>query len=339
MSVRKLSNGKWLCECLPSGRGGVRYRRQFATKGEAAAFERYTLDQANNKPWTAEKSDKNTLMQLIMLWYSLYGVTLVNVSSTVNKLKLICHNMGNPLAADVTPAMFSEYREKRISGRITDSDGKLISPVKLSTINNEHRLLSAVYGTLKKLGYWNSPNPLAGIPVFKTRQSELAFLTQEQIQLLLNECARAKNPDLIIIVKICLATGARWSEVEKLRDSQLQKYRITYIKTKTRKNRTVPVSEQLYNDIPKKTGRLFSNSRMAFISALKRTGIVLPEGQSTHVLRHTFASHFMMNGGNILVLRDILGHSDINMTMIYSHFAPDHLETVITKNPLHDIYQ
>jgi hypothetical protein len=39
----------------------------------------------------------------------------------------------------------------------------------------------------------------------------------------------------------------------------------------------------------------------------------------------------MMNGGNILVLRDILGHADIKMTMVYAHFAPDHLEDAVTK--------
>lgn len=50
--------------------------------------------------------------------------------------------------------------------------------------------------------------------------------------------------------------------------------------------------------------------------------------------RHTFASQFMMNGGNIVVLRDILGHADIKMTMVYAYFAPDHLEDAVTKNPL-----
>ncbi len=42
----------------------------------------------------------------------------------------------------------------------------------------------------------------------------------------------------------------------------------------------------------------------------------------------------MMNGGNILVLRDILGHADISMTMRYAHFAPDHLSDAISYNPL-----
>ena len=44
-----------------------------------------------------------------------------------------------------------------------------------------------------------------------------------------------------------------------------------------------------------------------------------------HDLRHTFASHFMMAGGNILSLRDLLGHHDIKVTQKYAHLAPDHL--------------
>jgi integrase len=44
-----------------------------------------------------------------------------------------------------------------------------------------------------------------------------------------------------------------------------------------------------------------------------------------HALRHTFASHYVMAGGNILALQKILGHSDIKMTLIYAHLAPDFL--------------
>ena len=42
----------------------------------------------------------------------------------------------------------------------------------------------------------------------------------------------------------------------------------------------------------------------------------------------------MMNGGNILVLQQILGHQSITMTMRYAHFAPDHLEEATKLNPL-----
>ena len=54
----------------------------------------------------------------------------------------------------------------------------------------------------------------------------------------------------------------------------------------------------------------------------------------THVLRHTFASHFMMNGGNILALQKILGHSSLTMAMRYAHLAPDHLQEATALNPL-----
>lgn len=110
---------------------------------------------------------------------------------------------------------------------------------------------------------------------------------------------------------------------------------MTYTKTKGRKNRTIPISEELYESLPVvKKGRLFKSCYGAFRSALERTDIELPAGQLTHVLRHTFASHFMMNGGNILVLQRVLGHTDIKMTMRYAHFAPEYLEEALRLNPL-----
>ncbi|MEG2430019.1 MAG: tyrosine-type recombinase/integrase [Acinetobacter sp.] len=165
-------------------------------------------------------------------------------------------------------------------------------------------------------------------------EGELAFLAPEEIKRLLDTCADSQSHSLLTIAKICLATGARWSEAENLQGHQLPKYRITYTKTKGKKNRTVSISQELYDELSKNRGKLFSPCRKAFERAVKRAGLELPEGQCTLVLRHTFASHFMMNGGNILVLRDILGHSDIKITMVYSHFSPDHLEDAVYKKPL-----
>ena len=60
----------------------------------------------------------------------------------------------------------------------------------------------------------------------------------------------------------------------------------------------------------------------------------IPHGQATHILRHTFATHFMMNRGDILVLQRILGHKKIEQTMAYAHFAPEHLIQAVQLNPL-----
>lgn len=79
--------------------------------------------------------------------------------------------------------------------------------------------------------------------------------------------------------------------------------------------------------------------RAAFRSAYERCGFQTP-GQLTHILRHTFASHYMMGGGDILSLQRILGHSSITitititMTMRYAHLSPDHLESALRLSPL-----
>ncbi|WP_310735739.1 tyrosine-type recombinase/integrase [Psychromonas sp. SR45-3] len=99
----------------------------------------------------------------------------------------------------------------------------------------------------------------------------------------------------------------------------------------------MPISEELYNELPRNSGRLFSNCIKSFRMAIEKAKVKLPKGQSTHVLRHTFASHFMMNGGNILVLQQILGHASITDTMKYAHFSPAHLEDAIRLNPLSTI--
>ncbi|MFC0141895.1 tyrosine-type recombinase/integrase [Erwinia mallotivora] len=80
--------------------------------------------------------------------------------------------------------------------------------------------------------------------------------------------------------------------------------------------------------------KFFSECYRQFYRVIRLAEITLPEGQMSHVLRHSFVIHFMMDGGNIVVLQRILGHSDIRVTMRYAHFAPDHLEEAVTNNPL-----
>lgn len=118
--------------------------------------------------------------------------------------------------------------------------------------------------------------------------------------------------------------------------SQISSGKITFIKTIGKRNRTIPIDNSSMANIPSKNGVLFTPCYYAFRNALERANIELPPGQLTHVLRHIFASHFTMNGGNILVTQRILGHTDIKVTMRYAHFAPSHLIEAVTFNPLSD---
>lgn len=329
MAVRKLPQGGWLCEIYPNGAGGKRVRKKFATKGEALAFEQYSVQQ----PWQEGKEDRRTLSDLITAWYSAHGITLKDGQKRQLAMQHAFACMGEPLAKDFDAQMFSRYREKRLKGDYARSNR--VTAVSPRTLNLELAYFRAVFNELSRLGEWKGENPLKHIRPFRTEETEMAWLNHDQIALLLAACRNSDHPDLETVVKICLATGARWSEAEDLKSSQVVKYKITYVKTKGRKNRTVPITAALYNALPlTKSGRLFSDCYGAFRVALDRTGIELPAGQLTHVLRHTFASHFMMNGGNLLVLQRVLGHTDIKMTMRYAHFAPNHLEEAAKLNPL-----
>ncbi|CAH8217262.1 hypothetical protein VAEKB19_4050001 [Vibrio aestuarianus] len=42
----------------------------------------------------------------------------------------------------------------------------------------------------------------------------------------------------------------------------------------------------------------------------------------------------MRNGGNILDLKEALGHVNIDQTMVYAHFSPNHLSSVVRLNPI-----
>jgi len=334
MTVNKLPSGKWQAQVFPNGRDGRRVRRQFATKGEAQAFERHLKEQTQDKPWLGEKLDRRRVTDLVETWFNAHGVTLSDGVKRKGAMEFACLAMGNPLASEFNAKLFATYREQRLSGKITRSDRvKSVTP---RTVNLELAYFRAMFNELKRLDDWKAPNPLENVREFKISESEMAYLTIEEIRTLLAECENSRSKDLTTIVKICLATGARWSEAEGLKGNQIRTGQIIYVKTKGKKNRAVPITEKLQAELPlnRKVQPLFTACYSAFRKAMQRAGIETPSGQLTHVLRHTFASHFMMNGGNILVLQRILGHTDIKVTMRYAHFAPDHLSEAKFLNPL-----
>lgn len=146
---------------------------------------------------------------------------------------------------------------------------------------------------------------------FTIAEKEMAWLTHEQITELLYDCNR-QSPLLALVVKICLSTGVRWREAVNLTRSQVTKYRITFVRTKDKKNHSIPISKELYAEIIALDGfRFFTDCYFQFLPVMDKSSIILPRGQLTHVLRHTFAAHFMMSGGNILAPQKILGHHDI----------------------------
>jgi integrase len=158
----------------------------------------------------------------------------------------------------------------------------------------------------------------------------------------------SKRPGLYPLFALLAYTGLRRGEALGLRwtDADLERRMLTVRRsydgtTKSSKHRTVPVPAELAIILkaykladpwkgtlcfPNDEGEMYSqNAKLEAIlhEGLHRTG--LPRIR-VHALRHVFASHFVMGGGDIFTLQRILGHSTPQLTSdTYAHLSPRHL--------------
>ncbi|WP_353389577.1 phage integrase [Halopseudomonas sabulinigri] len=318
MTARKHSSG-WMADFYYARQRVRKYG--FATKSAAVRYEQDYLAQrsATGRPLDDRLSD------LVRLWHRLHGCMLKDEKARLARTLAVVERLGDPVACDFNALAWSHYRSTRL---------QKVSP---HTVNHEQRYLSAVFSELIRLGAWAGTNPLSAVRQIRTDQVELTFLSLPQLQHLLEECKASQNNHCYPVALICASTGCRWNEAESLTRSCVYAGKVHFHKTKNSRSRAVPISAEvekliLQNALPG-GGRLFVSCRASFRGAYERCGFDTP-GQLTHILRHTFASHFMMGGGDILTLQRILGHSDIKMTMRYSHLSPEHLISALSLSPL-----
>jgi len=327
--IRKLPSGRWQVDLRTDGRGSKRIRKSFDSKAEAKRFETFVLaKRSEGREWNPSKADNRTLKQLIQLWFNAKGVHLKDGERRKRCLDAMAEFMGNPIARTVTPASFLAYRAHKIQKGASKK-----------TLNNHLGYLNAVYNQLNRLNEIDFDNPIRNVETIRLDERELSWLTVEQIRHLLKTIEEfSQNPHVHILTRICLATGARWGEAENLHLRHVREGSVMFVNTKSGKSRSVPVAPELFKEIQEHLEKhtAFSFSLSAFRRALGKSDIQLPEGQAAHVLRHTFASHFIMNGGDVLTLQKILGHSSIAMTMRYAHLSKDHLADARSLSPIRD---
>ncbi|MBU6951022.1 tyrosine-type recombinase/integrase [Hahella sp. HN01] len=334
MAFKKVATG-WQVDIRPEGRGGKRVRKTFPKLQQAKQWEAEQKSKAYSGEWKVPTKDKRRLSDLVKTWHDLHGHTLKDGDNRLHALKVLCEKLNNPIAKEFTAEDFLEYRRWRLTQKVKNSN-RLVSA---NTVNHDHMYLSAVFNKLIKFGNWKLENPLKGVSKLRIDERDLTYLEKDQIRALLEALKKSRNPNVLAMSKICLATGARWGEAEKLNAEQIRHNKVHFVGTKNSKSRAVPISEELAVEILSgraERGRLFrgAGSEEAFERAVKRAGLTLPHGQLTHILRHTFASHYMINDGNILKLKYILGHASLDMTIRYAKLAPAHLADAVSKNPL-----
>lgn len=196
---------------------------------------------------------------------------------------------------------------------------------------------------------------LAQSPMYKIIRPRLEYsnerLTSEEASALLTEGRRqaessAAAHSLYIGVALALRLGLRRGEVFGLRweDVDLRGKRITVARSfdalpKNGKLRTLPIPSALLEDLARwrevgprslKVCPHGAHSRSGLAQLLRASGCK-PLVRGWHGLRHTFASVFIEQGGSLLALKEMLGHSSLAMSLVYSHLAPSALARDIEK--------
>ncbi len=193
------------------------------------------------------------------------------------------------------------------------------------------------------LNNYTLQNPVKKLLFPKTKKPIPAFYKHNEITGMLNN---KNNPDNfetvrnLLIIEMFYISGIRLSELISLTDSEIDFNQHTLkVIGKRNKQRIIPVSSKFIDNVKfyintrnktleqKSDPQLFVRSNgkkmyprlvysiihnlMSTVSTLKK--------QSPHVLRHSFATHLLNGGADINVVKDLLGHSSLAATQVYTH--------------------
>ncbi len=221
-----------------------------------------------------------------------------------------------------------------------------IKKISSSTVNKELVALRHLFNKAILWGYL-SRNPAKEVDKLRVKQKKFRFLTIEEVHVFLNACPAYAKP----IFLTAIHTGLRRSELFRLEWEDID-FERRYVMVSNKKeahtknylNREIPMTLELIAELKKlkaesnnKQSHIFlkrdgtphqGEVRKTIWRVMKQTGL---KRFTLHDLRHTFASHLIMEGVDLPTVQKLMGHANITTTMIYAHLAPDHLKNAIDR--------
>lgn len=235
--------------------------------------------------------------------------------------------------AEITGARIADYKAARLTTTVRRAGQT--RPVTTATVNRELSMLRHLLRLAVE--EWEGLDARPRIRLLKEPEGRLRWLDPDEEARLIAACRASKAsaylPDM---VTVALETGLRKGELLGLTWQRIDLSRgvIRLELTKSGKRREVPMRQVVYNILAAlpgpREGRVWpsENITTAWTHAVERAGL---EDVRFHDMRHHFASWFVMRGGSLQALKEILGHRDIKMTLRYAHLAPDHLRQEMAK--------
>jgi integrase/recombinase XerC len=210
------------------------------------------------------------------------------------------------------------------------------------SVNRKLSALKSFYKFLLNEGIVRK-NPLDKIIAPKIGKRLPVFVDEKQIDILLDEVefggdfTGQRNK---LIIELFYFTGIRLSELIEIKvvDVDFQNMTIKVL-GKRNKERIVPISNsfkdhlQIYLDLRKKEiesyesdsffvnkegKKLYPKAVYRVVNSYLRL-VTLVEKKSPHVLRHTFATHMLNHGADLNAIKELLGHSNLSATQVYTH--------------------
>jgi integrase len=241
---------------------------------------------------------------------------------------------------------FKSFMNNRM-GSITKSDmdrwsrKKLAEGINPTTIN---RATSAIVAVLNKAVEWEiiNSNPIGKRKRLKVdKRGVVRYLSADEESRLL-KALETKKGHIALLVPLLLNTGARPAEAFSLTwdnvDLEDRLLTLQAAFTKTSQTRFIPINDKLLKVLDaqeSKTGFLFpSNMTDSHIVSIDKGWKYLKkdakiENFRLYDCRHTFASKLVMRGIDLYTVSELLGHSSVEMTKIYAHLSPEHLQSAV----------
>ncbi|WP_223895117.1 site-specific tyrosine recombinase XerD [Lactobacillus helsingborgensis] len=230
-------------------------------------------------------------------------------------------------------------------------------------LNKATSSISRLISSLRKFYQWlvrqniQKINPMLEIDSPKKRRSLPVALTVDEINHLLEQPNTNKKLGLRdrALLETLYATGIRVSELINLKFNDLhEELKLIKVFGKGSKERLIPISEvalswidsyeeKVRDPLILKVGQncdfIFLNSRGTALTRQAVWQIIkkycnmagIQKNVTPHTLRHTFATHLLENGADLRVVQEILGHSDISTTQIYTNLSQKHILQVYAK--------
>ena len=259
-------------------------------------------------------------------------------------------------------ALFSACLESGMQSDLAKADHKHIRSwvsslmeqgIKGRSINRKIATLRSFYTFLMKEGILDS-NPAKKVVSTKVSKREPVYVDEQAMNKVQDELLQVgtEYSKLLaeMIVLLLYSTGMRLSELINLKEGDVDRYNGQLkVLGKRQKERLIPVTKKVLEWIDaylveKKQLKIDSGAEgYLFVTSsgkkiypklvyravslyLSMTSTV--EKRSPHVLRHTFATHMLNAGAELNAIKELLGHSGLSATQVYTHNAVEKLKTI-----------